>query len=68
LIDKNGFQSSGGCFLYTDLVLNLFHDGKLQLKTSSLSMVPLSLSEIFLLEFNLRFPTQVKNGTRDRYI
>ena len=51
-------QSSGGCFLYADMVLNLFHEGKLQLKSSSLSMVPLSLSEIFLLEFNLRFPTQ----------
>ena len=51
-------QSSGGCFLYADLILGLFHDAKLQLKSSSLSMVPLSLSEIFLLEFNLRFPTQ----------
>ncbi len=51
-------QSSGGCFLFADMVLNLFHEGKLQLKSSSLSMVPLSLSEIYLLEFNLRFPTQ----------
>jgi len=50
--------SSSGCFLYTDMILNLFHEGKLQLKSSSLGMVPLSLSEIYLLEFNLRFPTQ----------
>ena len=51
-------QSSGGCFLYAEMILNLFHEGKLQLKSSNLSMVPLSLSEIYMLEFNLRFPTQ----------
>lgn len=50
-------MSSGGCFLYTDMVLNLFHEGKLNIKSTSLGMIPLSLSEIYLLEFNLRFPT-----------
>lgn len=49
--------SSGGCFLYTDMILNLFHEGKLILKSTSMGMIPLSLSEIYLLEFNLRFPT-----------
>jgi hypothetical protein len=35
----------------------LFHEGKLVLKSTSLGMIPLSLSQIYLLEFNLRFPT-----------
>lgn len=50
-------QSSGGNFLYCNFVLNLFQDGKLQVKSSSFSMVPLSLSEVYLLAFNIQFPT-----------
>ena len=50
-------QASNGCFLYIEKVLDLFQTGKLQVKSSSFSFVPVSLSEIFLLEFNLMFPT-----------
>lgn len=51
-------QASRGNFLYIDLVLNFFKEGKLQVKSASFGMIPLTLSEVFLLAFNLKFATQ----------
>ena len=50
-------QASRGNFLYIDLVLAFFKEGKLQVKSSSFSMIPMSLSQVFLLAFNLKYPT-----------
>ena len=51
-------QASRGNFLYIDLVLNFFKEGKLQVKsTSSFNMIPTTLSQVFLLAFNLKYPT-----------
>ena len=41
-----------------DLVLNFFKEGKLQVKSASFGMIPLTLSEVYLLAFNLKFQTQ----------
>lgn len=49
---------SRGCFLYTKLLLDLIERGHLVLKSSSnFKILPVNLSEIFLLLFNLKFPT-----------
>merc|ERR1719225_1524543 len=50
-------QASRGNFLYVDLVLNFFKEGKLQVKSSSFGMIPMTLSEVFLLAFNLKYPS-----------
>ena len=50
-------QASHGCFLYTKMVLDLIERGYLVIKSSSFNVLPMSLSEIFLLEFNLKFPS-----------
>ena len=52
------FSSFRGNFLYVDLVLNFFKEGKLQVKSTSFGMIPLTLSEVYLLAFNLKFQTQ----------
>jgi ankyrin repeat protein len=39
------------------MVLDLLERGHLVIKSSSFNVLPLSLSEIFLLEFNLKFPS-----------
>ena len=49
-------QASRGSFLYIDLILNFFKEGKLQVKSSSFGMIPMTLSEVFLLAFNLKYP------------
>ncbi|XP_059092196.1 protein TANC2-like isoform X3 [Tigriopus californicus] len=48
-------QVAHGCFLYVKMVLELIERGHLVIKSSSFNVLPLSLSEIFLLEFNLKF-------------
>ena len=48
-------QESQGCFLYSKMVLDLIERGYLVIKSSSFNVLPLSLSELFLLEFNLKF-------------
>lgn len=48
-------QVAHGCFLYVKMVLDLIERGHLVIKSSSFNVLPLSLSEIFLLEFNLKF-------------
>ncbi len=51
-------QASKGCFLYTKMILDLIERGHLVIKSSSsFNVLPLTLSEIFLLEFNLKFPS-----------
>merc|ERR1719319_1573403 len=49
-------DSSKGCFLFVKLTLDLIERGHLVLKSSSFNVLPQSLSEVFLLEFNLKFP------------
>ena len=50
-------QASHGCFLYVKMVLDLIERGFLVIKSSSFNVLPMTLSEIFLLEFNLKFPS-----------
>lgn len=51
-------QASKGCFLYTKMILDLIERGHLVIKSStSFNVLPLTLSEIFMLEFNLKFPS-----------
>lgn len=48
---------SRGSFLFAKLSLDLIERGYLVIKSSSYNVLPVSLSEIYLLHFNLRFPT-----------
>ena len=50
-------QCARGNFLYIKLVLDLIERGHLVLKSSNYKVLPQTLSEVFLLEFNLKFPT-----------
>ena len=47
-------SSAGGCFLYVKMTLDLLERGHLVVKSSSFNVLPVSLAQIFLLEFNLR--------------
>ena len=47
-----------GSFLFVKLTLDLIERGKLVMKSSSFRVLPVSLNELFLLNCNLRFPTQ----------
>ncbi len=49
---------SKGSFLFVKLSLDLIERGHLVLKSTSYKVLPVSLAQIFLLNFNLRFPTQ----------
>lgn len=46
---------SKGSFLYAKLVLDLIQNGQLVPKTSAFKILPINLSEVFLLHFNLKF-------------
>lgn len=48
---------SKGSFLYAKSVLDLIEKGQLVIKAASYKVLPLTLGEIFLLQFNMRFPT-----------
>ena len=48
---------SNGCLLYCKLVLDLIEQGHLVLKSTNYRILPMNLSEVFLLMTNLRFPT-----------
>uniref|UniRef100_A0A8C4QHT2 Uncharacterized protein n=1 Tax=Eptatretus burgeri TaxID=7764 RepID=A0A8C4QHT2_EPTBU len=50
---------SRGSFLYLRLALDLVEEGQLVLKSSGYKVLPVSLSEVFLLQCNLRFPSPV---------
>ncbi|KAM3597287.1 uncharacterized protein V6R79_002587 [Siganus canaliculatus] len=49
---------SKGSYLYLKLTLDLIEGGFLVLKSSSFKVVPVSLAEVYLLQLNMRFPTQ----------
>lgn len=47
-----------GSYLYLKLTLDLFQRGHLVLKSASYKVVPVSLSELYLLQCNMKFMTQ----------
>ncbi|KAG5832061.1 hypothetical protein ANANG_G00287100 [Anguilla anguilla] len=49
---------SQGSYLYLKLTFDLIEKGYLVLKSSSYKVVPVSLAEVYLLQCNMRFPTQ----------
>ncbi|XP_034073956.1 protein TANC2 isoform X4 [Gymnodraco acuticeps] len=49
---------SQGSFLYLKLTFDLIEKGYLVLKSSSYKVVPVNLAEVYLLQCNMRFPTQ----------
>ena len=48
-------ETSGGSFLFAKLVLDLIERGHLVIKSASFKVLPVSLSEVFQLECNLKF-------------
>lgn len=48
---------SKGSFLYCSLLLDLIQKGSLVVKSMNFKILPVNLTEIFLLLFNLKFPT-----------
>lgn len=48
---------SQGSYLYLKLVLDLLEKGHLVIKSSSYKVLPVSLTELYLLQSNIRFPT-----------
>ncbi|KAF5280679.1 hypothetical protein FQA39_LY05327 [Lamprigera yunnana] len=50
-------QLSHGSFLFAKLILDLLERGHLVAKSSGYKVLPVSLAQIYLLHFNLRFPT-----------
>ncbi|KAL1491596.1 hypothetical protein ABEB36_012169 [Hypothenemus hampei] len=48
---------SQGSFLFAKLTLDLLERGQLVAKSSGYKVLPVSLSQIYLLHFNLKFPT-----------
>lgn len=49
---------SQGSLLYLKLTFDLIERGYLVLKSSNYKVVPVSLAEVYLLQCNMRFPTQ----------
>lgn len=49
---------SRGSFLFAKLTLDLIERGHLVIKSTSYKVLPVSLAQIFLLNFNMRYPTQ----------
>ncbi|XP_033624485.1 protein TANC1-like isoform X2 [Asterias rubens] len=55
---RNHLQSlSRGCFLYLKLTLDLIEKGHIVLKSTSYKVLPINLSEVYLLLCNLKFQT-----------
>ena len=50
-------ETSKGSFLFAKLVLDLIARGHLVIKSGSFKVLPVSLSEVFQLECNLKFPS-----------
>ena len=48
---------SRGCILYLKLTLDLIEQGHIVLKSASYKVLPINLSEIYLLLCNLKYPT-----------
>jgi len=51
-------MAARGCFLYVKMALDLLERGHLVVKSASFNVLPTTLSQIYLLEFNLRFPSE----------
>lgn len=49
-----------GSYLFVKLSLDLIESGHLIIKSNTFKVVPVSLSQVFLLKFNLKFPTTSK--------
>lgn len=49
-----------GSFLFVKLVLDLMESGHLISKSNTFKVTPVSLAQVFLLKFNLKFPTTAK--------
>lgn len=49
-----------GSYLFVKLSLDLIEGGHLIIKSNTFKVVPVSLSQVFLLKFNLKFPTAAK--------
>lgn len=50
-------QLAQGSFLFIKLILDLIEKGHLVVKSSNYKVLPVSLAQIFLLQFNLKYPT-----------
>ena len=50
-------EKAHGSYLFAKLVLDLLERGHLVIKSTSFKVLPVSLAEVFMLEFNLKFPT-----------
>lgn len=50
-------QLAQGSFLFIKLILDLIEKGNLVVKSSNYKVLPVSLAQIFLLQFNLKYPT-----------
>ncbi|XP_064644495.1 protein TANC2-like isoform X5 [Lineus longissimus] len=48
---------SQGCFLYCKMTLDLIERGNLVMKSTNYKILPVNLAEVFLLMFNLKFPS-----------
>lgn len=48
---------SQGSYLYLKLTLDLFEKGHLVIKSSSYKVIPVCLSELYLLQCNMKFPS-----------
>lgn len=48
---------SQGSFLFLKLILDLLERSHIVVKSTNYKVVPISLAQIYLLQFNLRFPT-----------
>ncbi|CAF4850048.1 unnamed protein product [Pieris macdunnoughi] len=48
---------SQGSFLFLKLIMDLLERSHIVVKSTNYKVVPISLAQIFLLQFNLRFPT-----------
>ncbi|XP_070535963.1 protein TANC2-like [Ptychodera flava] len=48
---------SNGCFLYVKLILDLIEEGHVVLKSSNYKVLPINLSEVYLLHCNMKFPS-----------
>lgn len=59
ILTEHLVRSAVGCFLYLKLTLDLLERGSLVIKSSSFNVIPHSLSEIFLLNLNLVFSSEV---------
>ncbi len=52
-------RAARGCFLFIKMTLDLLERGHLVIKSSSgFNVLPTTLAQIYLLEFNLRFPSE----------